>query len=117
MLDKLTKQGITKLWSKSTFSKSEMVKNRKAYEKAKKNLSSNVKVREVKKIKEKISPMHDMFMKWLFEIRHSIKTSDVSKILWKKNRVLCIENILQNHDIAKFLAKHLNKKIIQMICD
>ena len=117
LLDKLTKQGITKLWSKSSFSKSEMVKNRKAYEKAKKNLSSNAKVREVKKIKEKISPMHDMFMKWLFEIRHSIKTSDISKILWKKNRVLCIENILQNHDIAKFLAKHLNKKIIRMICD
>ena len=105
---------MTKLWSGHSFSKREMVAERKARAKEAKAAKKDPKA--AKKLETKRSnPVYDIFMKWLFDIRHSVKTSKSMKKLWNLDRTLCIETVLQSREVAKFLVAHMGAKKLDKI--
>ena len=57
---------------------------------------------------KKSNPTYDVFMKWLFDIRHALRTSSSMKKIWGIDKTLCIETILQNKDVANFLVSHIS---------
>ena len=114
LLETLSKRGMTKLWSGHSFSKREMVAERKARAKEAKAAKKDPKA--AKKLETKRSnPVYDIFMKWLFDIRHSVKSSGSMKKLWSLDRTLCIETILQSREVAKFLVAHMGAKKLEKI--
>ena len=114
MLETLSKRGMTKLWSGHSFSKQGMVAERKARAKEVKAAKKDPKA--AKKLETKRSnPVYDIFMKWLFDIRHCVKSSESMKKLWSLDRTLCIETILQSREVAKFLVAHMGAKKLDKI--
>ena len=114
LLANLSSRGLTKLWSGHSFKKNEMAIERKAQVAEAKAVKKNP--NGVKTLLAKRSnPVYDIFMAWLFDIRHAVKTSESVKKLWNINRLLCIETILQNKEVAKFLVDHMNTKKLESI--
>ena len=69
-----------------------------------------------KKLEAKRSnPVYDIFMKWLFDIRHSVKSSESMKKMWNLDRTLCIETVLQSREVAEFLVSHMDAKKLDKI--
>ena len=107
LLESLSKSGVMKLWSKYAFGKNELtVKAKEKTEKPEGGGGGKSPVDDKVKAK-KSNPAYDVFMKWLFDIRRSLRSSSSAKKLWDIDKTLCVEAILQNREVAEFLIDHI----------
>lgn len=111
LLETLSNSGMMKLWSGHVFKKNELVSERKEKAKKAKDGDKNNKSSANKKAEfKKSNPTYDVFMKWLFDIKHALRTSSSMKKIWSIDKTLCIETILQNRDVADFLVSHISSE-------
>ena len=115
LVEQLSSRGMLSLYSSHGFSKSEARSARKAavsvLKEAKK---AGVKPADaLKKAKKEVkkNPAFDVFMSWMFALRHALKSSETNRKLWSIDKRSCIEYILKSESVAEFLAKHLSKKM------
>ena len=126
LLYSLSSRGLSKLWSKHSFSKDEKPadagkkKKREVGEDDGKDVSEDLpkpakddSVVDEEKAKKKSetkrsNPTYEVFMTWLLDIKNAIRSSKSAKKLWSIDREMCIGTVLQSEEVAKFLVDHVD---------